>query len=239
MWLLALETATPTLSVALIKDGEPVVEYNERSKRRHAQTVAPTIEALLHEQGLKAKDLDAVTCGSGPGSFTGLRIGLSTAKGLAQALDIALITVSTLDVLAAAAVRPDTIVAPLIDAKQNHIYVGFYNGCSQEASLTPLTGYLALKPPQVAAQAAKLAGDQPLMVCGDGVLLCHAGFTAAGLKVVELPPWYSAPRASILGKIAARRLEAGESHNIATAQPMYVRRAAAELAREAKENAIC
>lgn len=238
MWLLALETATPMLSVALLKNGEPVVEYNERSKRRHAQTVAPTIADLLQGQGLRPEDVGAVACGSGPGSFTGLRIGLSTAKGLAQALNIPLITVSTLDILAAAAIRPDTVTAPLLDAKQGHIYVAFYRNSSPAPLLAPapLTEYLALKPPQVAAEAVRLTADKCLTVCGDGVALCREELIAAGLKVVELPSWYSMPRASILGRLAAQRLAAGESQNVATAQPLYVRRAAAELAREAKRN---
>lgn len=236
MWLVALETATPTLSVALLRDGEPVVEHNERSKRRHAETVAPTIAALLREQGLQPTDVGAVACGSGPGSFTGLRIGLSTAKGLAQSLAIPLITVSTLDVLAAAAVRPDLVTAPLLDARQRHIYVGFYGGGGQQAEdLQPLTGYLALQPEEVAAKAKKLAGATRLAVCGDGVSLCREDLTRAGVQLLELPSWYNVPRASILGRIAARRLAAGQIQDLAAAQPLYVRRAAAELAREARE----
>jgi len=234
MWLVALETATPTLSVALLKDGNPVVEHNEQSKRRHAETVAPTIAALLGAMGLEPKDLGAVACGAGPGSFTGLRIGLSTAKGLAQSLNIPLVTVSTLDVLAAASVRPGFVTAPLLDAKQRHIYVAFYAGHHRDDDVQPLSGYLALKPEQVAVQAKELTGGNRLAVCGDGATLCRDYFDLEGLAVLELPFWYNLPRASILGRLAARRLAAGQVQDVAAAQPLYVRRAAAELAREAR-----
>jgi len=237
VWLVALETATPTLSVALLKDGKPVAEHNEQSKRRHAVTLAPTIATLLSEQGLKPQDVGAVACGSGPGSFTGLRIGLSTAKGLAQSLNIPLVTVSTLDVLAAAAVRPDAFTAPLLDAKQGHIYVAFYAGSKEPLNCRPLTGYLALRSEQVAAQAKELVGKNRLTVCGDGVFLCKEDLMATNLEVLELPSWQNVPRASILGQIAARRLAGGEVEDLAAVKPLYVRRAAAELAREAKKNA--
>ena len=237
MWLVAIETATPTLSVALIENGELVAEYNERSKRRHAQTVAPTLAMLLKEQGLAAGDLDAIACGIGPGSFTGLRIGLATAKGLAHTLNIPFIGVSTLDVLAAAAIKKGATVAPLIDAKQDHIYCAFYDDDTNTANLIPLTGYLALKPAEVGAQAAAITGGGPLIVCGDGVPLCRDALTAMSTDVMELPSLNSSPRASILGEIAFRRLKAGESHDIATTIPLYIRRSAAELAREARKNA--
>ena len=79
MWLVVLETATPTLSVALLKDGNPVVEHNEQSKRRHAETVAPTIAALLGAMGLEPKDLGLWSAG-GPGSYRA-EDRLSTPKG--------------------------------------------------------------------------------------------------------------------------------------------------------------
>lgn len=232
MWILALETATPTASVALINDGQVVVEHNERSRRRHAESLVPTIESLLKEQGLTPQDLGAVACGRGPGSFTGLRIGLSTAKGLAQALGLPLITVSTLDILAAAAFFPGGLLAPLLDAKQGHIYVAFYEKTWPFPQ--PLTGYLALRPPELAAEALRLAAGREVAVCGDGIALAREALEAAGVTVRELPTPFSYPRAGVLGMLAFAELAKGAVGDAAAAEPLYVRRAAAELAREAK-----
>jgi len=232
VWILALETATPTASVALVNDGQVVVEHNECSRRRHAESLVPTIESLLKEQGLTPQDLGAVACGRGPGSFTGLRIGLSTAKGLAQALGLPLITVSTLDILAAAAFFPGGLVAPLMDAKQGHIYVAFYE--KTWPSPHPLTGYLALRPPELASEALRLAAGREVAVCGDGVALAQEALRKAEVKVCELPPAFSYPRAGVLGVLAFAELARGVGGDAAAAEPLYVRRAAAELAREAK-----
>jgi len=237
--MLALETATPAASVALLNDDQVVVEHHERSRRRHAESVVPTIEALLKEQGLKPADLGAVACGRGPGSFTGLRIGLSTAKGLVQALGLPLITVSTLDTLAAAVFFPDGLVAPLLDAKQGHIYVAFYEGIENMGScVRPASGYLALRPAEVAAEAARLTAGREVTVCGDGAPLVREALAAAGVTVRELPPAFNYPRAGVLGRLALARLGRGVSGDPAAAEPLYVRRAAAELAREA-EHGTC
>lgn len=235
MWMLALETATPAASVALLRDGQVIVEHNERSRRRHAESLVPTIEALLEEQGLGAVDLGAVACGKGPGSFTGLRIGLSTAKGLAQALRLPLITVSTLDTLAAAAFFPGGLVAPLLDAKQGHIYAAFYEESGTgEACPRPRNGYLALRPAELAEEAQQLAAGRPVALCGDGVSLAREALSAAGVKFYELPLSFGYPRAGVLGKLALAQLAGGAQGDPAAAEPLYVRRAAAELAREAK-----
>jgi tRNA threonylcarbamoyladenosine biosynthesis protein TsaB len=210
------------------------LEHNEQSRRRHAKTAAPTITALLAAANLQPSDLGAVGCGVGPGSFTGLRIGLSMAKGLAQALNIPLITVSSLDVLAAAAIRPGFITAPLLDAKQGHIYVAFYQDSDCDITLRPVGEYLALKPEQVAVRAKDLVGTRRLAVCGDGVSFCREHFHTQGIEFLELQRWYSQPRAAVLGQLAARRLATGLQADVARARPLYVRRAAAELALAAR-----
>lgn len=237
MWILALETATPAASVALLRDGEVVVEHNERSRRRHAESLVPVIDILLREQNLKPAELGAVACGIGPGSFTGLRIGLSTAKGLAQSLDLPLVTVSTLDILAAGVPCPDYLMVPLLDAKQGHIYAAFYRGDSPPP--VPLTGYLALKPDELAEKVKSLAGDGPVVVFGDGARLCRSAFFAQEVLLRELPVGFGFPRAGVLGRLAHLRLAQGEAGDPALAEPLYVRRAAAEIAREARERASC
>jgi tRNA A37 threonylcarbamoyladenosine modification protein TsaB len=147
-------------------------------------------------------------------------------------LDLPLITISTLDILAAATFFPGSLVAPLMDAKQGHIYVAFYE--ETWPSPRPLTGYLALRPPELASEALRLAAGREVAVCGDGVSLAREALNAAGVPVREMPPVFNYPRAGVLGMLAFVELAQGAAGDAAAAEPLYVRRAAAELAREAK-----
>jgi tRNA threonylcarbamoyladenosine biosynthesis protein TsaB len=128
IYILNIETATKNCSVALAKDGKTIFcsEISEQGYS-HAEKLHVFIEEILLNAGINSKDLNAIAISSGPGSYTGLRIGVSAAKGLCYALDIPLISVDTLTSLASQAKVTDGIVIPMIDARRMEVYSAIFN----------------------------------------------------------------------------------------------------------------
>ena len=131
--ILQIETATQTCSVALAKDGL-VLDCIERTERNiHASVITIFIDELMKKNNCQFSDLSAITISMGPGSYTGLRIGVSTAKGLCYALDIPLIAINTLEAMSSGfvinhfSVNPDTLFCPMIDARRMEVYCAIYN----------------------------------------------------------------------------------------------------------------
>ena len=124
--LIAIETATESCSAALLRDGT-LIERSELAPRRHAELILPMIESLLDETGVSRRQIDAVAVGRGPGAFTGVRLAISVAQGLALALDIPVVPVSSLAALAqdAPSHAGETILA-VIDARMGEIYAGCF-----------------------------------------------------------------------------------------------------------------
>src|SRR5215469_15762788 len=125
MNLLAIETSTEACSVALIH-GDEVIARSEVAPRRHAELVLPMADALLAEAGLGRHALDAIAVGRGPGAFTGVRLGVSLAQGMALALDCPVITISSLAALALEAPEDDAAILAVIDARMGEIYAASY-----------------------------------------------------------------------------------------------------------------
>nr|MBC7612905.1 tRNA (adenosine(37)-N6)-threonylcarbamoyltransferase complex dimerization subunit type 1 TsaB [Pseudopedobacter sp.] len=131
--ILQIETATQTCSVALAKDGV-VLDFIERTERNiHASVITLFIDELMKKNNYQFSDLNAIAISMGPGSYTGLRIGVSTAKGLCYALDIPLIAINTLEAMSSGflsnhfSVNPDTLFCPMIDARRMEVYCAIYN----------------------------------------------------------------------------------------------------------------
>jgi len=131
--ILQIETATQTCSVALAQDGK-LLSFLEKTERNiHANVITVFVEEIMQKAGKQYVDLDAVAVSMGPGSYTGLRIGVSTAKGLCYALDIPLIAVNTLEAMANGfmnncfSVNPQTVFCPMIDARRMEVYCAVYN----------------------------------------------------------------------------------------------------------------
>ena len=127
MNILAIDSSGLVATVALLCDDVLVGEYTIHNKKTHSQTLLPMIDAMLAMADFPVNKLDAIAVSAGPGSFTGLRIGASTAKGLGQALDIPLIGVPTLDGLAYNLAGVEAYVCPLMDARRNQAYYGVYD----------------------------------------------------------------------------------------------------------------
>lgn len=210
--ILAIETATKLCSVAVARDGRVLALREVESPRHeHAEKVNVFIAEVLAEAGLSLKDLDAVAVGIGPGSYTGLRIGLSAAKGLCYALDIPLLGLSTLGTLARAAIDaapvPITTVQPMIDARRMEVFTGTF-----EASGHPLGGHHPLVLDEAWAQQA--SG----LVCGDGADKAAALWEAAS-DIVHLPG--VRPTAVAMFTEAERRMADGAFDDLAYLVPDY------------------
>lgn len=135
--ILQIETATQTCSVALAQNGV-LLAYKEQTERNiHASVITLFIEELMQKAQIKYQDLDAIAVSMGPGSYTGLRIGVSTAKGLCYALDIPLIAVNTLEAMSAGfaanhfSVNPQTLFCPMIDARRMEVYCAIFDAETQ------------------------------------------------------------------------------------------------------------
>ncbi len=127
MKILAIETSSLVASVAILTDDIITAEYTMNHKVTHSQTLMPMIDEIIKRTETVIEDIDAIAVSAGPGSFTGLRIGSATAKGLGQALNIPLIHVPTLDAMAYNAFGYDGIICPIMDARRSQVYTGIYS----------------------------------------------------------------------------------------------------------------
>ncbi|OFI48304.1 tRNA (adenosine(37)-N6)-threonylcarbamoyltransferase complex dimerization subunit type 1 TsaB [Floricoccus tropicus] len=125
MKILAFDTSSKALSVALVEDGDILGQVTLNIKKNHSITLMPTIDFLMAQVSLKPKDLDRIAVAKGPGSYTGLRIAVTTAKTLAYSLDIELVGVSSLQAMAKNLETP-SLVVPLMDARRKNVYAGAY-----------------------------------------------------------------------------------------------------------------
>lgn len=125
MKVLAFDTSSQALSVAILEDEHLLAELTLTVKKNHSVSLMPSIDFLMQQVGLSPKDLDRIVVAQGPGSYTGLRVAVATAKTLAYSLKIDLVGVSSLKVLALSS-HKEGLVIPLIDARRRHVYAGFY-----------------------------------------------------------------------------------------------------------------
>lgn len=219
-YLLALETSGRTGSLALLADG--VLREEKRLDevgRRHAQTLVSELHDLLERHAVTPRDLAAVAVSRGPGSFTGLRVGIVCAKTLAYAAGLKLLAIDTFDVIAAAAPEDACVVHVVDDAQRGDLFVATFRRGSDGAQTAdgPVT--------IVAAEAWVAAVDRESLVLGPAA----ASLVDLGLRAnVAANPGLNFPEAGIVGRLAWERLLRGEADDFWTARPFYLRASAAE-----------
>jgi tRNA threonylcarbamoyladenosine biosynthesis protein TsaB len=218
--LLAVETSTLAGGVALL-DGDRVRgEYVLDVTATHSERLLPAIDRLMADAGWTPADLEGLAVAVGPGSFTGLRIGLGAVKGLALALGIPVAGVPTLDALAAALPFAGLPVCPVVDARKGEVYACRYRwdgeGWRREWE------YLALAPEALAARL-----DSPTILLGDGAGLVRSPHARLA------PPHRRLPSPAAVGVLGRTRLLAGEAIAPADLLPIYLRPSEAELKRRA------
>lgn len=178
MTLLTIETSTPAESVAVVRDGVVLAELTETVGRGHTESLLRAVDEVLGRSGLAPADLDAVAVALGPGRFSGLRVGLATAKGLAAVTGVAVVPVGTLPALAES-VRPrEGLVATLLDARRGEVYGALFRLGDGRERLLPDT---ASTPRGMLELIVREAGDDPVLLAGGGAPLCEAELGSARL----------------------------------------------------------
>lgn len=216
MKLLAFETATEACSVALWVDGE-LHERFEVAPRRHAELALPWADALLAEAGIARSALDAVAVGRGPGAFTGVRLAIAIAQGVALGLDRPLVPVSTLAALAlpVALAHPGAPVLAAIDARMGELYVGRYR--ARGDALEALAAEALLAPEAVRLDAGGWHGVGTGFAAKEGLLAQRLGDALVHADATALP------RAADVARLAAAAFARGEAIAPELVEPAYLR----------------
>lgn len=212
--ILLIETSTSVLSVALAQDGTVAHERVCTQPRMQASLTAPLVKEVLVQAGLSVKDCDAVCVSSGPGSYTGLRVGVSSAKGLAFGAGIPLIAIGTLDILVAGALEesaPKGHLVPMIDARRMEVYTAVYSGEGQR--LTEVESKI-IGPESFADELAK--GE--VLFVGDGALKCKDVITHPNARFQE-----AFPLARHMAKLAQKAFDEEKFENLAYFEPFYLK----------------
>jgi len=231
MNILAIETATERLSAALVT-GEAVFERNADSRSSHCELLAGFIGDILKNAGMDFTDIHCVAVSLGPGSFTGLRIGIATAMGLAYSLGIVTVGVDTLMGMAWEAAEPGTLVCPLIDARRSEAYAGIYR-LHGRGNLPETVAKPSAVP--VTDLAGILASyEEPIVVTGPAAEKFRDILERRHDSKLEFVAGESAkPTARAVGEIGALLFERDGGINPAALEPVYIRRSDAETARDA------
>lgn len=230
MLILAFETSAKAGSVALLEDGKLLAESYQNTGLTHSQTVMSMAQALLESCGYTAKDLGAVAVAAGPGSFTGVRIGVAAAKGLAWGGQIPCYGVSTLEAMARSLGVHNGIVLPVMDARRSQVYNGVFR--AENGVLTRLTEDRAISLKDLGQELQNAEG--PIFLVGDGSTLCYNNLKEAVPGLVLPPEHRMHQRAAGVGLVAYDMIAGGEPGDGASLQPNYLRLSQAERERLAK-----
>ncbi len=229
MLILALEASAKTASAAISRDGALLGQYFLNCGLTHSVTLLPMAEALLKNTGLTAADVDLFAVSHGPGSFTGVRIGVSTVKGLAWAAEKPCVGVSTLEAMAwnGLCAAPESLICCTMDARRAQIYNALFR--IREGGPERLCPDRAISLSELTAELAGM-GEKSVFVTGDGAALAFEALSAAGLPAVLAPEsarWQSAWGVCM----AARDKEPGTADALL---PVYLRLSQAERERQAR-----
>ncbi len=224
--ILAIETATGCGSVSITrgsrKNGSLLAEATAHPDITHSRRLLGSVDWVMRAASVEWSDLDGVALSLGPGSFTGLRIGMAAAKGIVLALGVPLLGVSTFDGMALSCPVIDRPLWCLLDARKQEVYASCFLPADDGGPVVHQKAF-AVKPEVLAEEI-----DQPALIAGPGVDAYREVFAAVE-NVQLLPAALSSPRAARIGFLAAEQLAAGNTLDPAEAVPLYVRASDAEI----------
>lgn len=235
MLILAIDSATPTASVAISEDGRILYESYINYKKTHSETLMPMVDLALKACEKSLDDISAIAVTVGPGSFTGLRIGLAAVKALAVTKNIPVIGISTLELLAHNATSPSRLlVAPLLDARKQEVYTAFYACGGESESPVKLSDEMAISPAEFINRAKDYLSSSEygkIVLIGDGIAPYKSFFEEElKKKIAYLPEFVTFPKASVLADLARIHINRNPAEflNILSAKPIYLRLSEAE-----------
>lgn len=243
MKVLGLESSGLAAGAAVVENGVLLAEYSTNYKKTHSQTLLPMLEQLRDMIELDMESLDGIAVSAGPGSFTGLRIGAATAKGLGLALHKPLIEVPTLEGLAYNFWGSESLICPIMDARRNQVYTGVY-----EFVLTKMGSKKdeSMRPEEILSPCAEDIDrlvqrinefGRRIIFLGDGVAV-YRDVIAAKCRVPYLlaPAHLNFQKASSVAALGEIYLEEGRTVTAAQHQPCYLRKSQAEREKESMQN---
>ena len=232
MKVLGIDSSGLVASVAVVEDDILLAEYTVNYKKTHSQTLLPMLKEIGDMINLDLNSLDAIAIAAGPGSFTGLRIGSATAKGLGLALDKPIIPVPTVDGLAYDLWGTDKIVCPIMDARRNQVYTGIYEFC--DGKLQILENQMAVSVTEIAEKLNALGRE--VIFLGDGVPV-YRKTLAEVMKIPYsfAPAHMNRQRASAVADLGAQYYVQGRAESAMEHKPDYLRLSQAERERKERE----
>lgn len=232
MKILALETTAKAASCAVMQDGIPLASAWQATGLTHSRTLLPMVEDMLKNSELNLVDMDAIAVAAGPGSFTGLRIGIAGVKGLAWAAEKPCIGVSTLEAMAWPLSHVDGIIVCAMDARRQQIYNAVFR--AENGKLTRLQEDRAVALEDVANELKDVT--EPMTIVGDGAVLCYDYLSARGISC-KLAPAHLRQQSAIGVAMAAMELWPEGTVSAQDLAPVYLRLSQAERERLARLNA--
>ncbi len=221
MNVLAVDTSTRWGAVGIARDGVPVAEISLLSQENHSARLLPSIDWLLNSCRLTLDEIDGFGVVTGPGSFTGLRVGLATIKGLAWAQHKPVAALDSLRLLAQAFASSDPVV-PMLDARKGHVYAAVFRW---EA------GNSVTVKPSADVSAVELAGEisGPAVFLGEGARRYGEEIARACKGASFAPPWFDVPRGGLAAVLAFESIRNGDTSDVASLEPKYLRLSEAEI----------
>lgn len=230
MLILAIDSSTPVAGVAIVNDDNLIREEFINFKLTHSEMLMPMVDQVLQGCELALADLDALAVTMGPGSFTGLRIGMAAVKGLSLAADLPVIGVSTLEVIAHNMAYSDTLVCSLLNARRQEVYAACYDNRAMYPQR--LSEEMACPPSELVRQAIAWHDEQGF----NGITLLGDGFAPyrdifeleLGERLRVAPSHLMLPRASALASLALVKAAQGQYEDVINMRPRYIRLSEAE-----------
>jgi len=223
MKILGIDTATPILALGIVDDEKVLSEIRFNAGQTHAQLLLPSIEKVLKDADLELEDLNGIALSIGPGSFTGLRIGLATAKGLCFASGKPLLTVPTLDGLVYFNLNSPYPLVSVLDAKKNEVYSAVYN--SREGVLERISDYWVLSAEKLVAKI-----PEEVIFLGLGLEVFQDRLKElCGEKAHFLAGERNLPSGSSIAFLGLEKFRRSEFEDLEKAEPLYLRSSEAEL----------